>query len=308
MIRIRTILLALIAIAVLVGGWMLSPIVYAGKSITLSERAAALSPYFEIARPDEKGRSPVVLLFHGCGGLVGEEGEKEIMRGYAQTAVDAGYVAIIVDSLGPRGIDFETAVSRVCKGLTLRGRARAGDVLAAVEFAKRQSFIDAENIVLAGWSHGGWAVMDTMTMDLKNHWPAAMKRPTAAILDGLKGVYLTYPFCGFPALSHERAWAHRPLTSVVVAEDDSVVQLGRCAQTLIKMDADGVTLEVEVFENVTHAFDESDQTAKSSFSYDEAAASRAHQRFASYLSDLRISAPFPNPDRVMVDVAEAETQ
>lgn len=277
-------------------------LLYPGKQTSLAERVELLKPGFVVSKPEGEGPFPVVLLFHGCGGLRGEHGEKDIMNGYARTAREAGYASIIVDSFGPRDIDFHYAVSKVCKGYKLRGRARAGDVLAAVSYAKSLSFVDAGHIILAGWSHGGWTVMDTMTMDMEKRWPAALKRPPADILGGLQGVYLTYPFCGFPALSHERSWVYRPPTSVIVAEYDEVVQLGRCAETLIKLDADGVVLEVEVFEHVTHAFDERDQTAKSSFSYDDAASSRAHRRFEHYLLDITAGVSFPNPDRVMVDV------
>ena len=298
--------LILAGIIVLLAGILAAYVLYPGKAQSLDQRLALLEPAFETTTPTGAGPHPVVLLFHGCGGLVGEHGEKDIMGNYARTVVESGYAAIIVDSFGPRGIGFEDAVRRVCSGLHLRGRARAGDVLAAVQYVKLSPEFDANRIILAGWSHGGWTVMDTMTMDFVHHWPAALHRPDPNLLDGLAGVYLTYPFCGFPALSHDRSWAHHVPTSVVVAEKDDIVGLGRCAETLINMDAEGVVLEVEVFEDVTHAFDESDQTATSSFTYDEAASSRAHQRFAGFLKDLETDAPFPNPDRVMVDVGSVE--
>lgn len=293
---IRIMIGALGVLAVLLAGaaaWFLYP----GPRTTLEEHVARLDGGFEFVLPDSEGPHPVVLLFHGCGGLVGEEGEKLIMQRYARTAAEAGYAAVIVDSFGPRGIGFHRAITRVCPGMRLRGPSRAADVLAAISYARSQPDIDASRIVLAGWSHGGWTVMDLMTMDLEHQWPATLRRPPGDILDGVTGLYLTYPFCGFPARSTSRDWQHFVPTSVVIAENDTVVRTEACSEALERMDTGGVVLEIEQFDGVTHAFDEEDHTAQSSFAYDEAATSRAHQRFASYLRDLEAGAPFPNPVR-----------
>ena len=254
---------------------------------TVKEHAAFLEKSFQIRKPAGSGPFPAVLLFHGCGGLVGEESEKRIMPDYARAAVEAGFAVIIVDSLRPRGIGFDQARKTVCKGLRLRGRNRAGDVVAAVYYAKGLSFVAPEKIVLAGWSHGGWAVMETMIMDLETDWPPSLQKPAPGALDGVVAVYLTYPYCGFPSRAPQRRWARRARTSVVLAELDEVAKRKPCERAFVRMQESGVSLDVEIYASQTHAFDEADQTEHSEFIYDSAATERAHARFKGFLLNLR---------------------
>lgn len=273
---------------------------------TVMERIELLSPSFDVLIPEGDGPFPFVLLVHGCGGLVGTHGDKEIMNNYASEAQRQGYIAIVADSFSPRSIGFDDAIAKVCTGLKLRGKVRAGDVQAAYQFAQTHPQASQSGHVIAGWSHGGWSVMELMTMNLETSGPVSIEDPASGPLTGLEGVYLTYPYCGFPATADKKPWVRAPKTSIVLAEFDTVVSTAKCAKTLQRMDRDHVPLEVEVLKGVTHAFDENDQSAGSNFKYDEENAARAIVRFSSYLADLRSDAEFPNPDRFFVDVAGAE--
>ncbi len=257
------------------------------SSSTLTERNQLLQADYQLYRPEGNAQTPIVLMFHGCGGLYGEGYEKDIMRDYAAVAVDQGYAALVVDSFSPRDIEFNQAVHRVCTGLKLRGRTRAGDVLAAVQYAKSLPFVDHDGIVLAGWSHGGWTVMESMIMDLQTDWPPDLTQPPADLMDNLAGVYLTYPYCGFPSRAPSHGWARTPPTEFVRAERDTVAKAEPCDKALEEMRNSGVPLDVEVFSGVTHAFDESDQTEGSSYVYDPVATARAHERFAAFLNAVK---------------------
>lgn len=294
--------LALIAALAGIAYWALAP----ETPQSVEQRISFLRPNMEVFEPNGDGPHPFVILVHGCGGLVGTHGKKDVLKNYAQVAQSAGYRAIVIDSFTPRSIDFETAISQVCSGMKLRGPTRAGDVVAAYAYAQSLPDTAKDGHVIAGWSHGGWTVMDLMTMDLRDRGPTSLTGFADVDISGLTGVYLTYPYCGFPATSHKRSWAHEPRTSVVLAENDIVVQTGKCAEALKRMNRDGVPLEVEVIEGVTHAFDESDQTEGSAFRFDETNAEKAAARFGSYLNDLKNGAEFPNSDRFFVDVAGAE--
>lgn len=256
------------------------------QDVTLQAEIDTLKPGIQVLEPEGDGPFPAVLLFHGCGGLVGENGEKPIIKEYAQTTVSAGFAAVIVDSFGPRDIDFDKAHSRVCKALMLRGSRRAGDILAAIQYVKTFENIEAEKLVLAGWSHGGWSIMDLMTMDLETEWPNGIKKPGANALDGVVGIYLTYPFCGPFSRTKKVGWAHTIPTQIVVAENDTLRGADECPVAFDKMRESGVPVTVETFEGVTHAFDEDDHVAKSTFVYDPEASARAHKRFNDYLKSL----------------------
>ncbi|MEL7028541.1 MAG: dienelactone hydrolase family protein [Pseudomonadota bacterium] len=252
----------------------------------IDELGALLEPGYRISKPDGPGPFPAALLYHGCGGLVGEAGDKDIMDGYVAAATEAGYVAIVVDSLRPRNIDFDEAVSRVCRGLKLRGQRRAGDVVASAAYARDLPYTKETGAVLAGWSHGGWAVMEAMAMDLTQDWPPGLQRPETDALASVAGVYLTYPYCGFPARTPNRDWPRAPRASVLLVENDTVAKREPCDKAFARMQASGVKLDLEVFDGVTHAFDESDHTDDSEFVYDGSAAKRAHERFGAFLSSL----------------------
>jgi len=58
------------------------------RQATVQTLSAKLEPGYQVHTPSGDGPFPVVLLFHGCGGLVGEHGEKEIMGDYAAAAIE----------------------------------------------------------------------------------------------------------------------------------------------------------------------------------------------------------------------------
>ncbi len=130
---------------------------------TVEHRVELLAPYAQYYAPRTEGPAPLIILLSGCGGLVGIDGPNRIMNDYAEAAAAAGAYAIVVDSFRPRGIDRQTAISRVCSGLRLRGTERAGDLLAAEALAKAHWRRPFTGVVLAGWSHGGWAVMNLLS-------------------------------------------------------------------------------------------------------------------------------------------------
>src|SRR5690606_6104026 len=124
---------------------------------TLDARWAMLEPHTTVVGPEDDLPRPAVLLFHGCGGL------RDHLPKYAEAAKAAGWRAFILDSYGPRGWGRLFALTMVCSGLLLRGDERAGDVLAALDGVSRRQDVDASKIGLAGWSHGGWGIMEAMS-------------------------------------------------------------------------------------------------------------------------------------------------
>ncbi len=258
-----------------------------GEKETVAERNALLAPAYQIFEPDGDGPFPVVVLVPGCGGLFGDDGPKEIMRDYARETVERGYIALVVDSFTPRGIGFDKARKLVCAGMMLRGGQRAGDIVAAIEHARSLPNAAPGGYVVAGWSHGGWAVMDAMTFDMEENGPPGLSDPPRGALAAVDGVYLTYPYCGFGSRTNKRRWEKAPAVSIVVVEGDTVSSPESCSNAFANIRKSGVTLDIEMFTGVTHAFDESDQTPKSKFVYDKAAAARAHRRFGDFLDSVQ---------------------
>ncbi|MEM1103949.1 MAG: dienelactone hydrolase family protein [Pseudomonadota bacterium] len=250
----------------------------------LKARSTKLEPSFRTFQPAEgEGPFPVVLLVHGCGGLDGPEGRGSVIPDYARIAADEGYVAIVVDSFTPRDISFDEAVFWVCKGYRLRGGQRAADVAAAATFARSLPNVDSSRIILAGWSHGAWAIMDLLSFDMSEKRLPGMKRRTPDALEGVAAAYLTYPYCGWPSRTAKHGWATPIAAEMVLAEDDDIAPKEKCLEAVEAAEASGADLNVEIFENVTHAFDESEHVAESVDRYNAEAAERAYRRFASFL-------------------------
>lgn len=254
--------------------------------------AAKLEPFAEVVLPEGDGPYPVVLAFHGCGGLVGRKGPKLIMDRYAKAAAEAGIATVIVDSLRPRKIGFEEALNEVCSGRKLRGAERAGDVLAMLDWARRDARFDNSRIAIAGWSHGGWAVMDLFAMDVSARRPHNLAiAPDDNMLREVAAVHITYPFCAFPALTRSRGWRATPQTRLVLAELDETANPQICEQAAEAMRQSGVPVEVVTIANATHGFDEEDQVDGSKARYEADKARNAMDAYAQWLASTLGAAP-----------------
>ena len=199
--------------------------------------------------PDDADPRPAVLLFHGCGGV------REHIDTYARAASEAGYRAFIIDSYAARGWDRNFALAFVCSGVMLRGAERAGDVLASLWGIGNRPDVDAARVVLAGWSHGGWSIMDLMTMNLGHPGSASLANPQDASLDGVRGVALYYPYIGIGSLTRLRQWRHRPQVLGVMARHDHLTSVEGAETVYRNLVTAGVPVETWIAEG-THAFDE----------------------------------------------------
>ncbi|HWE46489.1 MAG TPA: dienelactone hydrolase family protein [Caulobacteraceae bacterium] len=241
----------------------------------MEKRWARLGPKMEVYGPKDSVPRPAVVLFHGCGGL------RDHIRHYAEAAASQGYRAFVIDSFAPRGWTRAFGLMFVCTGLQFQGAERAGDVLASCWGIDRRPDVDSSKIVLAGWSHGSWSIMDLMTMPLTAYGEAYLEDPSPAPLAGVQGLFLSYPYGGFGALSRTRPWVRSPRTLGIIALQDHVTAAGdadRIYQPAIKSGA-----EVEIWRvQGTHAFDEEHASA-GIMRYDKALTEQAHEKFKGFL-------------------------
>lgn len=242
---------------------------------TLAARWAALKPHVTVRGP--AGRRPTALLFHGCGGLGAH------LPLYAGAAEALGVRAVVVDSFAPRGWTPAFGKAFVCTGMKFRGAERAGDVLASAWGAVSELDADPDRLLLAGWSHGAWAIMDLMTMPLERSGEADLLDPTPGPLAGVKGLFLAYPYGGVGALSRTRAWTRQPAALAILAERDFVTRPADAKRLYDGLNDDGCDLEVWRVPGA-HAFDEP-ETELSRLRYDEALTTQAVERFGRFLAE-----------------------
>lgn len=221
-----------------------------------AEWGARLAAASKVFRPPGPGPFPVALILHGCGG------KTPFLEAYAQVAVEAGWAAVVVDSFAPRGISPLRAKLTVCTGTALRGLQRSGDIFAMLAWLEDQPWADAERVFLAGWSHGGWAIMDGYAIGPN---PA---RATGVIdADPLKlrvrvkGALLVYPYAAYPSLTSSQGWgdlkgAAGPRVFSVVAGKDQVVGWKYPQKALERLKRDGLMVDTAFYPDATHAFDD----------------------------------------------------
>lgn len=130
--------------------------VYAGEQVTFkgnSQRGNAITLKGILEKPQGKGPFPAVVMLHGCAGL---EGSKKILDPWAQRLVSWGYVCLMVDSLGPRG---ESDICGDMRVFLIPPNVRAQDAHDAKWYLADLPFVNRNQIVLMGWSHGGWTTL-----------------------------------------------------------------------------------------------------------------------------------------------------
>jgi dienelactone hydrolase len=241
----------------------------------MAQRWARLKRDVRVVGPS--GRRPTVLMFHGCGGIWRQPED------YAAAVASLGVRTVVVDSYAPRGWSRSFGATFVCTGALLRGPERAGDVLASVYGAVHDLDADPERLLLAGWSHGAWSIMDLMTMPLRRPGEAELADAAPEPLRGVRALYLAYPYGGVGALSRTRAWVRTPRTYGVIALKDhitSVPDSERLFQTPRRAGA-----ELEVWRApARHGFDEPD-TPLSVLNHQEALAHEALERFSAYVRE-----------------------
>jgi len=98
------------------------------------------------------GPYPAVAMFHGGGGV--NQGTMARARWYR----DQGFVVVVVDSFGSRGVE-QNWITYTQYGANMR----AQDAVASVRYLRSLSDVDHKRIYITGGSQGGWAVLRTLT-------------------------------------------------------------------------------------------------------------------------------------------------
>lgn len=277
--------LALLA-AGLMGG--LATVVYRGWLVTrgpAADLAELLRPHLRTFVPEGPGPFPTAILVPGCVGAAPH------LEAWGRHVAAQGWAAVAVDSLTPRGWNRPEFLARICTGRMFWGTARAGDVLVALDEVRRLPFVDAERLVLGGWSHGAWAIMDLLAFDPPRRLPFNLTDLppgfAARRFEGVVGLVLFYPYCGVGNRARRQGWRHRAETLMILAEGDTIVS-NEAAQAVARhLRADGHPITVHIFPGVNHGFDDEFQYPGSPLVHDPVTTAQAMRLVAGFLDRLR---------------------
>lgn len=249
---------------------------------SLAKQEALIAPYIEVFTPSSgEAPFPAVLQFHGCTGY-----QPDTAKRWADIATEEGYIVIAVDSNGPRHINYKKSLSSVCGGKALLGQERAGDVAAAVAIATDREDVDAAHIVLAGWSHGGWTVMDYLALSAADIAPSSLKERPPAFDPA--GIALFYPYCGPGSWSRIEPWRTRARGIAFIAGNDRIVDGPECKAQIEKIASEGVDIELAYYPNAGHGFDNPGPDGKKAvYLKSKKAAADAAARYRAFLRDIK---------------------
>ena len=246
-----------------------------GAAVLIAALAASapgrLEGHVRIVLPDgTEGPVPAVLMLSGCGGVQG------LQDRYAETAAEAGWASVIIDSHAARGIDRGGALAFVCAELRLRGQARAADLFEALDQVRADPRIDPERLFLAGWSHGGWTVLDAMAA-------AEAGEAGADPFAGVRGALLLYPYCG-SIIRADAAPIGDPFpVTAVLAGRDVIAPPRDCERLAERRRAEGAEIALIAEPGLTHAFDDQTDRWDPRMRYDAEGEARARALFGALL-------------------------
>jgi dienelactone hydrolase len=136
----------------------------AGLAQAAGEPVKLPGPGIELAgrlyRPEGAGPFPAIVMLHGCSGLWGKNGEPTASFAFwAEHLRNRGYVALLLDSFGPRG---EKEICTQAHRRISPSTDRPQDAHAALAWLTARADVDAGRVDLIGWSNGGSAVLHTV--------------------------------------------------------------------------------------------------------------------------------------------------
>lgn len=236
-----------------------------------------------LLRPTGEGPFAAVVLLHGCGGLHDSSGRLTSRHDdWARRLRDRGWVVLLVDSFGPRG------VREICTSRTRPvepGRERARDAYGALVYLQQQRFVRADRIALFGWSNGGSTVL----------WTIATGGPRpAGLAHDFRAAVAFYPGCRAALASG--SWATRIPLLMLVGEKDDWTPAGPCVDLAEGAKRAGEPLEIVTYPGAFHYFDAPDvplrvrqniastKSGTATIGTDPAARADAIQRVPAYLA------------------------
>jgi dienelactone hydrolase len=181
----------------------------------------------ELGGPSNDGTPyPAVVILHGCNGMFGHSAV------IADRLSSWGYVALAVDSLGPRDIGF---ANRCGRGLP----DQLFDAYATLRYLSQLDFVDPARVAVFGQSMGGETALHAIYRDL-----AAQFFP-----DRFRAAIAYYPYCDIPAATMTAP------TLILIGEADEQCPVERCREMVAHARPDRAPIALTVYPGVYHNFD-----------------------------------------------------
>ena len=213
---------------------------------------------FEPASP---GPHAAVVMLHGRAGPYSSLAKgvytantlSQRHRQWGEFWSQRGYVALLVDSFGPRNFPagFPAGSYDQRPEEVSEQTVRPLDAYGALRYLRKRRDVIADRIGVQGWSNGGMTVLVTMSRRAPG-----IEQPTPET--GFRAAVAEYPGCGMAAVQGDyRNYA--PLL-LMIAGDDQEVSPQRCQEFAQKAKSAGNALEAITYPGADHNFDDPGKT------------------------------------------------
>jgi dienelactone hydrolase len=214
-----------------------------------ADGSATLNGY--LLRPQGAGPHPALVLLHGCTGLAAKGRIFALYRSWQRHLATAGFVAMLVDSPGSRGIGQTCTAGGDRRRMMIE---RPRDAYAALRHLQAQPFVQATRIGVVGWSQGGATVLNAIAArsSARPAGLAADFRAAVAFYPGRCSDKLQSP----PYVSANRGvWTTAVPLLVLLGEADNWTPAAPCAALMGEAKARGASVDVKLYPGAYHVFD-----------------------------------------------------
>lgn len=240
-------------------------------TVTICALTGAVSAQTEVSFPSADGRTtlraflfvpstpppwPAVVMMHGRAGpySVAAKGVYEAStlsmrhKEWAAFWSTRGYLAIHVDSFGPRGYaqGFPLGSYSRRPAAVHEQTVRPLDAHGALAYLRTREDVIKDRIGLHGWSNGAMAGLATMAAD-----PPGLDAPTP--LTGFRAALLFYPSCRIQAAQLYRPYA--PILLLIGSQDEEVAPQP-CQELAERTQARVKHFEFVWYDGAQHSFDD----------------------------------------------------
>jgi dienelactone hydrolase len=196
-----------------------------------------------LVRPAGPGPFPAVVQLHGCAGI-----EAQSFR-WAGRLAERGYVALVVDSFGPRGLKGDCRSGPDDPPIT----ARFDDAFGALRYLQSQTYVRADRVAAIGWSQGGvyaMAVINGPSLERARRRGVALPSIDSTT-GGFAAAIGVYPGGCFSLVKEQVV---RPLL-VLIGEADDWTPAAKCREMVEAMRGRGADATIVVYPGAYHYFD-----------------------------------------------------
>ena len=204
-------------------------------------------------QPAGVGPHPAIVLLHGragaysslAKGVYTQDTLSKRHKQYGEFWAERGYIALLVDSFGPRGYPggFSQGSYTDRPAEVSEQTVRPLDAYGALKYLRRRKDVIKDRIGVQGWSNGGMTVLATMSDQAPG-----IEQP------GFRAALAEYPGCGMDAL--KGAYHNYAPVLLMIASADEEVSPQRCEEFAKRARAAGGDLRPIVYQGAEHNFDD----------------------------------------------------